>query len=167
MEPGLTALEVIGMAVRSEENAARFYGRIAKMIGNGLVREKYRHLAKEETKHKEMLVGLYCQMSGSEDPPPRIPGEPETAEGGAIPEELKGSMEELLRLAIQNEQEAGAFYQEAANQAMDPSGARILRYLADVENGHEKMLRKELEAYLRDRKWYLGEEGSTMVHVGP
>ncbi|MBN2124870.1 MAG: hypothetical protein JW821_11295 [Deltaproteobacteria bacterium] len=62
--------------------------------------------------------------------------------------------------------EAGDFYRKAADEATDPSGKRMLQYLADVEKGHEAMLRKEVEAFQRDAEWYQGGEGPTMVHVG-
>ena len=166
MERTLTAVEVIGMAVRSEEDAAKFYGHISKMIDNDLVRAKYEHLAREEANHRRLLVQLYESMTGSREKPPRIPGQPETAEGGPVPEEIAGSLEALLRLAVERERKARAFYARAGEEATDLSGKRILGYLADVEHGHEMMLEKELAAYLRDKDWYVGKEPD-MVHVGP
>lgn len=166
MDSKLTSLEVIGMAIRSEEDAAKFYGHISRMIENDLVRAKYEHLAREEVNHRRMLTGLYNKMSGGQDRPPRIPGTPETAEGGGVPEEMADSLGSLLKLAVQREQKAGAFYRDAADRATDLSGQRILRYLADVEHGHELMLEKELDAYLRDKDWYVGKEPE-LIHVGP
>ena len=166
MDPKLTSLEVIGMAIRSEEDAAKFYGHISKMIKNGLVRAKYEHLAREEVNHRKMLAGLYREMSGGQHRPPRIPGTPDTAEGGGVPEDMADSLESLLKLAVQREGKAGAFYRDAADRATDLSGQRVLRYLADVEQGHELMLKKELDAYRRDKTWYVGEEPE-LIHVGP
>ena len=60
-----------------------------------------------------------------------------------------------------------AFYEEAAGRATDLSGERLLRYLADVERGHELMLERELEAYHRDAAWYVDQETQKMVHMGP
>jgi len=167
MERKLTSLEVIGMAIRSEEDAAKFYGHISTMTKNDLVRAKYRQLAKEETGHKKVLLNLYGKMTDTKEPPPKIPGEPDTAEGGAVPDEISGSLEDLLKLAIDRERKARDFYRNAAAQATDLSGERILRYLSDVEHGHELMLKNELEAYLRDTQWYTGEEWPEMLHVGP
>ena len=167
MDPALTALEVIGMAIRSEEDAAAFYGHIARMISNDLVREKYRQLAAEEANHRKILLELYQSLLKTKDSPPRIPGQPQTAEGGPVPEEISGSLEALLKLAIQREQKAEAFYRNAAEQATDLSGKRTLQYLSGVEHGHELMLKNELEAYLRDRDWYTSHEPPGMTHVGP
>jgi rubrerythrin len=167
MDRGLTAVEVIGLAIRSEEEAAKFYGHLSRRIKNDVVRQRYRHLAQEEMNHKEKLAALYRKMVGSDDIPPRVPGDPDTAEGGTGPEVGLESMEELLRIAVQREQEAQDFYREAASNAKDPSGERILLYLADVEHSHEMILKAELEAYLRDAQWYMGEEGQEMIHTGP
>ena len=167
MERNLTSLEVIGMAIRSEEDAAKFYGHISNMTENELVSAKYRELAKEEAGHRKVLVNLYKKISNTIENPPRIPGEPDTAEGGAVPDEISGSLEDLLKLAIERERKARDFYKDAAAQATDLSGERILRYLSDVEHGHELMLKNELEAYLRDSDWYTGKEWPEMVHVGP
>ena len=90
-----------------------------------------------------------------------------TAERGAIPEGIADSIEDLLRLAIHREQEAKDFYRKAAAETTDPSGERILQYLADVEQGHELMLKNEMEAYLRDAEWYTRQETPEMVHAGP
>lgn len=167
MDPSLTTLEIIGMAVRSEEDAAKFYGHIAAMIDNDIVKEKYRNLAREEVSHKKMLEQLYQEMVGKKGAPPRIPGSPVTAEGGPIPADIAESLEELLKLAIQREQEAKAFYRRAAGKAVDAAGRRTLEYLASVEGGHEQMLKTEMEAYLRDRDWYTGKAYPHLTHVGP
>jgi rubrerythrin len=167
MDRKLTSLEVVGMAIRSEEDAAIFYGHLADMIKNELVGKKYRHLAKEETGHRKMLVDLYEKMLGDAENPPKIPGEPETAEGGAIPDHISNSLEDLLVLAVKREQAAREFYRRAAAEATDLSGKRILEYLVHVETGHEMMLKSELAAYRQDKDWYTGVATPDMVHVGP
>ncbi len=167
MDTKLTSLEVIGMAVRSEEDAAKFYGHIARMIDNETVKTKYLHLAKEESTHRRLLVDLYKQLASASGKPPKIPGSPETAEGAEIPEEIAGSLEDLLRLAIQREKEAQAFYRKAAESATDLSGKRILEYLVRVEKGHEDMLEAELDAYLMDKSWYTGADEPGLIHTGP
>ncbi len=167
MDRTLTSVEVVGMAIRSEEDAAKFYGHISRMIENDLVRAKYEHLAREEAGHRKMLVSLYKEMTGSEGSPETIPGDPQTAEGGPIPEDIADSLEGLLRLAVKREQKAHEFYGRAAERAKDLSGRRILEYLSDVEKGHQEMLEKELAAYLRDKDWYVDQVYPVMTHVGP
>ncbi len=164
MKEDLTLLEVIGLAIRSEEDAAEFYGSISKVIGNELVRAKYEALAKEEVGHRHMLVELYKKMSGESKAPPPIPGSPSTAEGG-MPRFSADSIEELLKHAIGREVDANDFYRRAAARAIDTNSRRTLEYLADIEHGHELMLRSELDAFLRDRDWYA--EKPDVQLVGP
>lgn len=151
MKSELTAVEAIGLAIRSEEDAADFYGKVSKMVKNELVKAKYVSLAKEEVGHRAILVNLYKKLTG-ENAPPRIPGDPKTAESG-FPVAMT-SMEEIFEFAISREQEAQAFYRRAASSTSDVSGKRTFEYLADIERGHELMLKMEYDAYKRDRDWY-------------
>lgn len=163
MHKDLTAVEVIGIAIRSEEDAAEFYGHLAGLVRNDLVREKYRQLAKEEEGHRQVLLNLYKKMTG-EKSPPKISGNIETAESGDIPEDLN-DIDKLLQQAIEREQQASAFYRKASHTATDITGKRTLEYLADVEHGHKVMLAAELEAYRRDKDWYA--EHPDIQLVGP
>lgn len=164
MQSDLTAVEVIGLAIRSEEDAAAFYGHIAKQIKNDLVKAKFEELAREEVGHKKILTNMYRKMTGEESAPPKIPGAPETAEGGGVPTGVT-HIEELLKIAIGREQKANLFYREAAENTSDMSGKRTLEYLATIEHGHELVLKAELEAYLRDKNWYA--DNPDIQLVGP
>jgi rubrerythrin len=167
MDTRLTSLEVIGMAIRSEEDASKFYGRISKLVGNPAVRKKYETLAREEVGHKQTLIDLYRTLAeGMADPPP-IPGSPETAEGGDDAPSADATLEDLLKLAIQRERDAYDYYRAAARQSIEPSGVRVLEELAEIEHGHEVMLEKELAAYRRDREWYVSGNDDDLVHEGP
>lgn len=148
----MTTVEVMGLAIRSEEDAAAFYGELSKRIHNELVRAKYEALAREEVSHKLILMKLYKKLTGEEQPP-AIPGKPQTAEG-AQPSGAPESLESLLELAIQREHEAHAFYRDMAKGLKDVNARRTLDYLAGIERGHETMLQAELEAYRKDKHWY-------------
>ncbi len=161
MERELTTVEILGLAIRSEEEAAEFYGNLAKKIPNEVVRVKYEALAKEEVSHRHMLVGLYRKVTG-EDAPPRIPGKPLTAEGGGVSFEAS-SIEELLRMAIEREREACAFYRVLAGKMTDANSRRIIERLADIERGHESMIAVELETYLLDKSWYADKPDIQLV----
>lgn len=161
MERELTTVEILGLGIRSEEDAAAFYGALSRRIANEVVRLKYEALAKEEVGHRHVLVGLYRLMTG-EDAPPKIPGKPRTAEGSG-PSVETGSIEELLNLAIEREREACAFYRALSGRMTDANGRRIIEHLADIERGHEIAVRAELEAYLRDRNWYADKPDIQLV----
>jgi rubrerythrin len=152
MSKELTTVEILGFAIRSEEEATKFYGALAKRIKNDLARARYESLAREETSHRQLLLNLYKKVTGGKNPPV-IPGEPKTPEGGGVQIETE-DVERLLQVAIDREQRAGAFYREMASKMRDANGRRLLQYLADIERGHEVMLASELEAYRRDKNWY-------------
>lgn len=160
----LTLLEIIGLAIRSEEDAAEFYGSMSRLTANELVCVKYEGLAREEVGHRQMLVELYKKLSGETQAPPRVPGSPQTAEGRRPPF-VPNAFEELLQYAIVREVEANDFYRKASAREISYGGRRVFEYLADVEHGHELMLRAELDAYLRDRNWYA--EKPDVQLVGP
>lgn len=159
MDKNMAALEILGIAIKSEEDASAFYTKISEILKNDLVSMKYRELAKEEMGHKAILTRLYTKLSGER--PSAIPGEPVTAEAG-FPVSVN-NMEKILLLAISREQEANRFYSKAAMDTDDMGSRRILEYLSDMEKGHELMLQRELEAYLRDRDWYANNPDIQLV----
>jgi rubrerythrin len=162
MDEGLTVIEIIGLGIRSEDDAAAFYGELAGKIRNGLVRSKYEALSREEAGHGQMLRGLYRRFAGEEAP--HIPGSPAVAEGRGA-EIFSRDFEEVLNYAVAREQEAQAFYRGLAKKLAEANARRTVEYLADIERGHELMLKEELEAYRRDRSWYA--DNPDIQLVGP
>jgi len=55
------------------------------------------------------------------------------------------SMQDILQLAIADEEEARDFYRHAAELAGDLHARRVLLNLAEMEQGHADQLRRELE----------------------
>jgi rubrerythrin len=163
MDIDYTALEAIGLAIKSEEDAVEFYQKVAGLVKNDLVRAKYTSLASEEMGHRLILVNLYKKMTGEKTEPPKITSKIETAEGG-FPMVLE-KFDDILNYAIAREQEAQAFYKRAASQTSDISGKRTFEYLADIERGHELTLKAELDAYKRDKNWY--SDNPDIQLVGP
>jgi len=159
---GLTGLEVLGVAIRSEVEARRFYTRALRGIQNPILREKLLRLAAEEKRHRQILEERYVRSSGERVPPlPRKGG----LEGkGKMPRELKP--EEILTIAIQMEKQAAQFYQREALKAADMSGRFMLEYLADFERSHERSLQAELKALNRFPDWFSLKEPMVML-VGP
>lgn len=164
MAEKLTSVEVVGLAIRSEEEASKFYGGIANRIKNVMVKARYEDLAREEVRHRKLLVGLYKQMTGDEFSPDRIPGDPSVAEASSPPGETE-NLEQLIDLAIQREQQAAEFYDSAAKNARDAAGRQAMFYLADMERGHAVILKAELEAFRRDQAWY--SDFPDMPMMGP
>jgi rubrerythrin len=159
---GLTGLEVLGVAIRSEVEAHRFYTRILKRVQNPILREKLSRLAGEEKRHRQILEERYKKSSGEEYPPLPAKGGPEGK--GQISRNL--TPEEVLKLAIRMERQAASFYQREAQKSMDLSGSFMLEYLADFERNHERSLEAELKALQRFPDWFTSKDPVVML-VGP
>jgi erythrin-vacuolar iron transport family protein len=159
---GLTGLEVLGVAIRSEVEACRFYIQALKGVRNPILRDKLSRLAAEEKRHRQILEERYRRSSGEKVPPvPRKGG----LEGkGKMPKEL--SPEEMLTLAIRMEQQAAQFYQREALKTADMSGRFMLEYLADFERTHERSLQAELKALNRFPDWFSFKDPIVLL-VGP
>ncbi len=159
---GLTGLEVLGIAIRSEMEACRFYTLAHKEVQNPLLREKLSRLAADEKRHRQILEERYKKSSG--EPSPAIPPKGGAEGTGRMPKDL--SPEEILKIAIQKEQEAARFYLREAQRSMDMSGRFMLEYLADFERNHERTLQAELKALERFPDWFSLRDPMVML-VGP
>lgn len=159
---GLTGLEVLGVAIRSEVEAHRFYTQALRKVRNPILREKLSTLAAEEKRHRQILEERYRKSSGEEVPP--IPPKGGMEGKGKMPKEL--TPEEVLKTAIAMEQAAAQFYGREALRAADMSGCFMLEYLADFERGHERSLKAELKALSRFPDWFSLEDPLVML-VGP
>ncbi len=157
----LTIIEVLGQAVRQEIEAYKRYQMLALRIKNPLVREKFYSLANEEKAHRELLYNMLQKYTGEDKPP--LPKE--APRKGSI-DDSKLSLPEVLQIAIKKEQEAQQFYTEAAKLATDPSGKRVLEYLAGFERGHERLLQTEYEAVAEYPQWF-EIDGADIMLVGP
>ncbi|MDP8238779.1 MAG: ferritin family protein [Candidatus Hatepunaea meridiana] len=157
----LTIIEVLGQAVMQEVEAYKRYQLFASRVKNPLVQEKFNSLANEEKAHRELLYGMLCKYTGEEKPP--LPKEA-PRESGKSDEEL--SLPEILQLAIRKEQEAQVFYADAAKLATDPSGKRVLEYLAEFERGHERLLQTEYDSITKYPQWF-DIDGADIMLVGP
>ena len=157
----LTVIEVLGLAVRQEIEAFKRYQLFASRVNNPLVKEKFKSLAREEKAHRELLYSMLQKYTGEEKPPL-----PKKAPRFNRKAEEKLTLPEIIQLAIIKEQEAQQFYTDAAKTAKDPTGRRVLEYLADFERGHERILQAEYEAVAKYPQWF-EIDGADIMLVGP
>jgi rubrerythrin len=55
------------------------------------------------------------------------------------------SIQDILEIAIEDEEEARQYYQRAAELAGNPHTREVLLRLSEMEQGHAEALRKELD----------------------
>lgn len=164
---GLTALEVLGIAIQSEIEAALLYARMIGLVRNTSLASKLAFLRQEEEKHREMLEGLYSR---------RFPDiELQLPVKSPVPQIQNANLDdmtvpELFQLAMQAEQLAADFYSREADRSNDQAGRTMLRYLSNVERGHYHLLQTEYELVSRFPSYYDADEfhfGDEMMHIGP
>ncbi len=162
-----TAIEALGVAIRSEIEAALLYERLSQQVSNPSLVAKLGFLRLEEQKHRAMLESLYAQ---------RFPGvELKLPSESLVPISSKVDLEQmsvpdLLRLAMHAEEVSAAFYREQAERSRDETSRAVLRYLGNVEQGHLGMLETEYELLLRFPDYYNADDlqfGNELMHIGP
>lgn len=167
IDKSLAAWQVLGVAIRSEVDAAAFYTRLQGRVKNVLLVQKLKFLALEEEHHRKILERLLAQRY-----PDKPKDVPESAImppiGVALPAEP--SVPELFEAALKAEEIAEAYYNDAAGRVEEEAGQRILAYLGRVERSHQAMIRSELDLIRRFPDYYDVEDfhlGEDLFHVGP
>jgi rubrerythrin len=143
MKAILTSMEVLAIAIRSQADAARLFGHLSRLSADPESRAKFRRLAREEARHKQVLVQLYRKMAPEDATPPPI-----TSLGSAVPRRMGVGMQALLRQALDQANQAHEFYHLAARSAVDLSSKLVFESLFQAALQQAALLREELEAGL-------------------
>lgn len=167
IDKNLAAWQVLGVAIRSEVDAAAFYTRLQSRIKNVLLIQKLKFLALEEEHHRTILERLLGQ---------RYPDKPKDVPESSLMPPIGVSLPAepgvpaLFEAALKAEETAEAYYNEAAGRVEDEAGRRILAYLGRIERSHQAMLRAELDLIARFPDYYSVEDfhlAQDLFHVGP
>jgi rubrerythrin len=159
----LSSIEVFGVAIKSEIQAARAYQKMVTVVESTDVKRKLRFLRDEERKHRALLEERYRRefpdiklALPSEGLAPRL-----TA---AV--ERETPIVKLFELAMEAEQAAEKFYAEAADRSDSQSGRRLLSYLSGMERGHYFLLKSEYDLMQQfDR--FSSYKKFSLEHLGP
>jgi rubrerythrin len=163
---GLTALEVLGVAIRAEIEAASLYAHMAHRVRNASLVTKLEFLAQEEKKHRSILEDVYARQFPEVEL--QVPAKSIVPTVDAEVEKL--SVPELFQLAMKAEQLSADFYAREADRSVDQAGRTVLRYLSNVERGHYQMIETEYELLSRFPDYYNADEfhvGDELMHIGP
>lgn len=157
----LTVVEILGIAVKTENDAAAFYRAFAKQIKNPLVLRKIERLAVEEDAHASTLHEEYARLTGGEEP--AVPQG--FSSGITIFIDPALSAEQVIEVAMGIEKRSQEFYLEAARRSEDPRGREVLEYLSQFEADHYRVLETELRQLRRNADWF--DLKHDLFHVGP
>ena len=159
--------QILGIAIRSEVDAAAFYTRLQGRIKNILLVQKLKFLALEEEHHRKILERLLGQKYP--DKPKDVPESSLMPPIGVLlPAEP--AVPALFEAALRAEETAEAYYNDAAMRVEEEAGRRLLAYLGRVERSHQAMLRSEIDLIGKFPDYYNVEDfhiAQDLFHVGP
>ncbi len=160
----LSALEIVGIAIRAERDAFDLYDSLAKRVSNPKLVNEFEELARQEKEHEQWLTEYYREATGLEE----APAVPEVRIRIFGPDVHDGmSVIQVLEVAVEKEHAAEHVYAEAARRARDASGRRLLEKLVDFERGHARKLQAQLDRARRDPAWLEDAGGRTIQLEGP
>jgi len=167
IDPELKPWQVLGVAIRSEVDAAAFYTQLQERVKNVLLVQKLKFLALEEEHHRKILEHLLGdRFRGQSTAVPRDSLMPPIAASlGENPPVLA-----LFQAALKAEETAERFYTETGERAEDEGSRKILAYLGRVERSHQAMLKSEIDLLEKFPDYYSVEDfhiGQDLFHVGP
>ncbi|NOZ94059.1 MAG: ferritin family protein [Acidobacteria bacterium] len=160
----LTALEIIGIAIRAEQDAYELYDAMARQVSQAELKTELERLAGEERTHERWLTAYYRQATGEVTPPP-VPDVQITLFGPVVHDGM--SLLQVLDVAIEKERAAENVYAEAQRRSGDPSGKRLLGELVEFERGHARKLTVFRETIARNPAWQEDAAGRTIQLEGP
>jgi rubrerythrin len=140
----MTWEEILNRAIAKEEEAYSNYHAMAKRASNPGTQTMFNELAEEEGRHKAILTnwksGKFpgCSLSSLAD----LGG---MGEGRDMKFDHDLTPEEAVRLAIQEEERAFAFYSSLAKGLEETETRCVAERLAAEERGHRTKLERLLE----------------------
>jgi rubrerythrin len=166
-DQGLSALEALGVAIKSEIEAVELYTRIAQSVRNSFLAAKLDFLRQEEGKHRVMLEEFYARRFP--DVELKLTTTP-VMPGLETPNLTAATVPDLFKLAMLAEKISADFYSREADRTTDPAGRTMLRYLSRVEGSHLHLLETEYDLVSRFPSYYSADEfhmGDELMHIGP
>jgi rubrerythrin len=135
--------DLLGYAIRAEMDSNKAYTDLSDNVSNPLLKEKFRWLAFEENKHKEILMKLQTALFPNQTI--QIPEEPSAGLFKPVIVKPSSSLVDILLQAMDAEKFAEGFYANLAER-VDEGQKRLLAYLSKVEHSHYLMLKTEYDA---------------------
>jgi rubrerythrin len=137
--------EILEMALIWERQAHQAYLGAANRAGDAAAREMLQQLARWEEAHAEQLLRLLeeCRSAGTQaalcdQSSPPVP---------SLPIPPSATHQEVLRLALRAERDAGIFYRTTAFWFPEGEARATLERLADDESRHGELVEGLLERF--------------------
>ena len=148
--PEATVLEALATAIYNEQSAFDFYKGLSEIIKNQSGKEKFKFLAADEKRHRELLEAHYKKTTGGKE----FPFDPAKLKTIEVEVRDNTTAAEALDIGIKAEKEAYEFYSKSAEQTQDPDAKKMFLMLAEQEDRHHNLLIAEKQALTGQFYWF-------------
>jgi rubrerythrin len=130
--------EILALAISNEEEDGRIYADLAEGLQENYpdTARVFLDMAAEENEHRRMLIDMFVEKFGNHIPLVRRHDIRGTIHRRPLWQVRPLGIEAVRRLAVQMEEEAGRFYQQAASRTTDARMRKLLGDLASAEVEH-------------------------------
>jgi rubrerythrin len=150
------ALAALQMAIQTEIDGHSFYQRFAERSTEPDARLMFERLARDEVMHLELLRNTKAMLEQKGEWAEYKGLDLDAIQGAPIFSQVRVQQNivahtsdlSALRVAYLIEKDAVDFYTRAAAQTDDPNGRRMFRDLADMEQGHLRLIEGEYNSLL-------------------
>jgi rubrerythrin len=146
----VTSLEALCVAIYNEQSAFDFYTKLSDTIKNPSGKEKFKFLASDEKRHRELLKKYYTKISGGKE----FSFDPDKVKTIQVEVKDNTTAYEALDIGIKAEEEAYEFYQRSAESSKDPETKKMFSMLAGEEDKHYNVLMAEKQALIDQFYWF-------------
>jgi rubrerythrin len=160
IKPEISALEALSVAIYNEQSAFDFYTKLSDTIKNQSGKEKFKFLASDEKRHRELLEGYYQKISGGKG----FPFDPDKVKTVNVDVRDNATASEALDVGIKAEKEAYEFYSKSAEEAKDHEAKKMFLMLAEQEDRHFNILMAEKQALIGQFYWFSLDTPGIMEH---
>jgi rubrerythrin len=148
--PEVTVLEALATAIYNEQSAFDFYTGLSGIIKNESGKEKFKFLAADEKRHRELLEAHYKKVTGGKE----FHFDPAKLKTIKVEVRDNTTASEALDIGIKAEKEAYEFYRKSAGETRDPDAKKMFLMLAEQEDRHFNLLTAEKQALTGQFYWF-------------
>lgn len=161
------SIEILAKAIQFEVEGHAFYSNTERRIKNLKGKALFGQLAKDETRHADLLIAQYNSLKDKggwipyNDLLKKINTDELKKQKEVFRKPLKGKAQigkdtddvGALRLAISQEEEAQVFYRDAGMKTDDPQGKILYSKLVEMEGKHLTILKAEYDSLSDSGYW--------------
>jgi rubrerythrin len=158
-KPETSALEALSLAIYNEQSAFDFYTDLSNAIKNESGKEKFKFLASDEKRHRQLLENYYKKTTHNQ-----FPFDSNRVKRIKVDVRDNTSASEAIDIGIKAEKEAFEFYNNSAKTSSDPDAKKMFLMLAEQEDRHFNILLAEKQALIDQFYWFSLDTPGIMEH---